>query len=172
VLVEGAGGLLVEVVEGFFWADLAARLGLPLVAVVRPGLGTLNHSALTVEAARSRGLNVAGVVIVGFPQAPGEVERTNPAELERIVNVPLLGVLPFDPALDVEAGRPGNLRAWASASLAPALGGNFDAARFLSGLESATESHTCSDRSLAYPGRSATTPPESGGDASAQPRRG
>lgn len=135
VLVEGAGGLLVEVSEGFTMADLAARLALPLLIVARPGLGTLNHTALTVAAAQAHGLVVLGVAICGFPAAPGPVERTNPAELVRITGVPLLGVLPFDAALDTEAGRPGALAHTAAASLAPELGGQFDAVRFLASLE-------------------------------------
>ena len=65
LLVEGAGGLLVPVGESWTIADLAVWLGLPLVVVARAGLGTVNHTLLTVEAARPRGLHVAGVVLNG-----------------------------------------------------------------------------------------------------------
>ena len=63
LLVEGAGGLLVPLAEGLDLAGLAVALGLPLVVVARAGLGTVNHTLLTIEAARSRGLGLAGVVL-------------------------------------------------------------------------------------------------------------
>ena len=80
-------------------ADLAVALDFPLVVVARRGLGTLNHTLLTVEAARSRGLRLAGVVLNGSePTADPVAERTNPAELSRwLGEVPLLTDLPFSP---------------------------------------------------------------------------
>lgn len=129
VAVEGAGGLLVGLTEKHTMADLAGRLGLPLVVVCRPGLGTLNHTALTVEAAARHRLEVVGLVISGYPAAPGLAERTNPQELARIA--PLVGVIPHISGLDVEAGEPGDLAARAPLCLGPALGGSFDAAAFL-----------------------------------------
>jgi dethiobiotin synthetase len=65
LLVEGAGGLLVPLADGLDVAGLAVALGLPLVVVARAGLGTVNHTLLTIEAARSRGLEPAGVVLNG-----------------------------------------------------------------------------------------------------------
>jgi len=65
LLVEGAGGLLVPLADDFDLADLAVALGLPLVIVARAGLGTVNHTLLTIEAARARGLELAGVVLNG-----------------------------------------------------------------------------------------------------------
>jgi len=65
LLVEGAGGLLVPLAEDLDLADLAVALGLPLVIVARAGLGTVNHTLLTIEAARARGLKLAGVVLNG-----------------------------------------------------------------------------------------------------------
>lgn len=65
LLVEGVGGLLVPLAPGLDVADLAAALGLPLIVVARAGLGTVNHTLLTIEAARARGLDVAGVVLNG-----------------------------------------------------------------------------------------------------------
>lgn len=65
LLVEGAGGLLVPLAEDLDLADLALALGLPLVIVARAGLGTVNHTLLTIEAARARGLELAGVVLNG-----------------------------------------------------------------------------------------------------------
>lgn len=112
VVGEGAGGLLVELgTDGTTLADLAADLGLPLVVVARPGLGTINHTRLTCEAAWARGLRVGGIVVNGYPADPGEAERTNLGELARIA--PVLDVIPHtaDPAALPALG------AWASADL-------------------------------------------------------
>ena len=98
LLVEGAGGLLVPLAGDVTMADLAVRLGGDVVVVVRPGLGTLNHTALTLEAARSRGLTVAGLVICGWPSDPSVTERTNRARLSRMA--PVLGVVPVVDGLD------------------------------------------------------------------------
>ena len=98
VIVEGAGGLLVPLTDEVTMADLADRLGAGLVVVTRPALGTLNHTALTLEAARTRGLPVDGLVISGWPAEPGVTEQTN---LERLADMaPVLGILPAYPDLD------------------------------------------------------------------------
>ena len=98
VVGEGAGGLLVELgTDGTTLADLAADLGLPLVVVARPGLGTLNHTRLTCEAAWARGLEVAGIVVNRYPGRPGIAETTNLDALAQIA--PVLTVVPeTDPA--------------------------------------------------------------------------
>ena len=98
VVVEGAGGLLVPLSGAVTMADLAYALGAGLVVVTRPGLGTLNHTALTIEAANRRGLPVDGLVISGWPPEPGVTEQTN---LERLsAMAPVLGLLPDVPGLD------------------------------------------------------------------------
>ncbi len=92
VVGEGAGGLLVELgTDGTTLADLAADLDLPLVVVARPGLGTLNHTRLTCEAAWARGLRLQGIVVNRYPADPGVVERTNLDGLAAIA--PVLGVV-------------------------------------------------------------------------------
>jgi dethiobiotin synthetase len=131
VLVEGAGGLLVPLAAGWSMADLARYLRLPLVVVARPTLGTLNHTLLTLEAARARGLVVLGLVLAGWRDTDDLATLTNPALLVALGRVPLLGVLPWDPALSTERGQLGGLRQWCRAALAPLLGGQFDAAAFL-----------------------------------------
>lgn len=133
VVVEGAGGLLVPVTEAVTMAELAGALRLPILIVAPPRLGTLNQTALTVEAALRRGLDVLGVILCGFPARPGLAELTNPAELERLTGVHLIGVVPALEGLDMEAGLQRRLDAkrW----LAPALGGTFDRTAFLHGLE-------------------------------------
>ena len=98
IVVEGAGGLLVPLWDDVMMADLAAALGAGLVVVTRPSLGTLNHTALTLDAAETRGLPVDGLIISGWPENPGVTEQTN---LERLCDMaPLLGLLPAYPNLD------------------------------------------------------------------------
>jgi dethiobiotin synthetase len=94
-VVEGAGGLLVPIAPGYDMRELAAALELPLVIVARPGLGTINHTLLTLEAARSRGLRVAGVVLNPWPVEPDAIERSNRATIEELggVSVSVVGSL-------------------------------------------------------------------------------
>lgn len=96
VVGEGAGGLLVELgTDGTTLADLAADLDLAIVVVCRPGLGTLNHTRLTLEAAWARGLRVTGLVVNGLPTAPSVAEQTNLDELAAMA--PVLAVVPVLP---------------------------------------------------------------------------
>lgn len=94
-LIEGAGGLLVRLgADGFTARDLAAALGAPVVLVVASGLGTLNHTALTVEALGAVGVECAGLVIGSWPQQPDLAERCNREDLVSVSGVPLLGLMP------------------------------------------------------------------------------
>lgn len=93
LVVEGVGGLLVPLGPSGSIRDLAVALGLPLVIAARPGLGTINHCLLTVEAARSAGLDVRGIVFSGWPDEPGEVERSNRETVARLSRVEV-SVLP------------------------------------------------------------------------------
>jgi dethiobiotin synthetase len=135
VVVEAAGGALVPFSDGVDMAALAAMLGLPVVVAARPGLGTLNHTLLTLEALHRRGLTVLGVVLSGYPAAPGLDALTNPATLARLTPLPLLGAIPHDPDIQVERGRPGRLAELGPAGLDPLLGGTFSPARFRRGAE-------------------------------------
>lgn len=95
VFVEGAGGLLVPILENYFVADLAKALKLPLLVVARLGLGTINHSLLTVRQARAQGLTVAGLVLNDtIGGRPGLPEKTNIEVVPALCRVPLLGVVP------------------------------------------------------------------------------
>jgi dethiobiotin synthetase len=95
MLVEGVGGLLVPLGPGATVAEMALRLGLPLLVVARDGLGTLNHTLLTLDTARRRGLRVSAVVLNRADRRrPGLPERLNPATLRREAGVPVLGPLP------------------------------------------------------------------------------
>lgn len=120
VLVEGSGGLLVHLdADGGTVADLAARLGAPVLVVVRAGLGTLNASALTCEALRARGVDCLGLVIGAWPRQPDLAALCNAQDLLIYTSRPLLGRLPDGAG---RLARPTFLRA-ARAGLAPALGG-------------------------------------------------
>jgi dethiobiotin synthetase len=77
LIVEGAGGLLVPISANDTMADLAADLEAPLVIVARPNLGTLNHTMLTVNAAKDRGLQLDRIVLTPWPGEPGLLEQTN-----------------------------------------------------------------------------------------------
>jgi dethiobiotin synthetase len=127
VLVEGAGGLLVRYdEEGSTIADLARSLGAQVLVVVDPALGTLNHTALTLEAMAQRGLDLAGVVLGSWPDEPDLACRSNVRDLEMLAARPLSGALragagALDGAEFLLAARGG---------LGPELGGTFDAADF------------------------------------------
>jgi len=135
VIVEGAGGLLVPILEDYFMSDLALDLDLPVLIVVRPNLGTLNHTLLTLESAEKRGLDVAGIVISNYPWDPGLPEQTNPELILGMTGVNILGVFPNDIAISVEKGEIGNIRDNALLYLSEELGGTFVLEDFLSSLE-------------------------------------
>ena len=95
VLVEGAGGLMVPIRDNYFVADLARSLKLPLLVVARLGLGTINHSLLTVRQARANGLTVRGIVLndtVGGKRNQAAI--TNVKTVPELCETPLLGVMP------------------------------------------------------------------------------
>jgi len=85
LVCEGVGGLLVPLTPGYLIRDLALDLGLPLVIAARPGLGTINHTLLTLEAARTAGLDARGVVMTPWESDP--MAESNRATVERLGNV-------------------------------------------------------------------------------------
>jgi dethiobiotin synthetase len=105
LLVEGVGGLLCPLTDSETVADLALALDLPVVIVARRSLGTLNHTLLTLEAAATRGLQVAGIVVNETTPPASLAEETNVDELRRRIAVPLLAVVPFSATSEV-AGSP------------------------------------------------------------------
>ncbi len=76
-VVEGVGGLLTPLAEGLTVRDLAVTLKLPVLIAARPGLGTINHTLLTLEAARAADLDVCAVVLTPWPAEPTAIERSN-----------------------------------------------------------------------------------------------
>ena len=92
MVVEGAGGIMVPLTTNHQYLDLAGVLNLPVLVVARPGLGTINHTLLTIMALRSRSLRVAGIVINHrSKKVSGLAERTGPPVIERLSGVPIIG---------------------------------------------------------------------------------
>ena len=112
-LVEGSGGLLVPLDEKRDFADLALRLDAALAVVVRPGLGTLNHTALTLEAAARRGLEVPLLICSGASREPDAVERENLRLFAAMREAPQAGapmaLLVIERACEAEANKPERL---------------------------------------------------------------
>ncbi len=123
---EGVGGLLVPLTPRWLVRDFAVELGLPLIVVADPALGTINHTLLTLEAARAAGLEVRAVVLSRWPDEPGELERSNRATIAALgaVEVLTLG--------EIDIGEPSS---W------PALG--------LAGPQTAESGRADSDRRAA-----------------------
>jgi dethiobiotin synthetase len=105
LIVEGVGGLLVPLTPTYSVRELACDLGLALVVAARPGLGTINHTLLTLEAARAAGLQVAGVVLTPWPARPSVLEQSNRDTIARVGEVEVAGLPP------IEAGEPARLAA-------------------------------------------------------------
>ena len=103
-VVEGVGGVLVPIAPGLDVRDLAKALGLPVLIAARPGLGTINHSLLTLEAARAAGLDVRAVVITPWPDAPSVMERSNRETIARLGEIEVLTLPATSPAGLAEAG--------------------------------------------------------------------
>jgi dethiobiotin synthetase len=89
VVVEGVGGLLVPLAPGYDVRELARELGLRVIIAARTGLGTINHTLLTLEAARAAHLDVASIVLTPWPEAPSAVERSNRETIARLGDVPV-----------------------------------------------------------------------------------
>ncbi len=95
VIVEGAGGILVPFSDNLFMKDLPKILDLSVLIVARPSLGTINHTLLTIEAIKSRGLKLLGVVISGYPTDTEDIAiKTAPEIIAKISGEKIIGVLP------------------------------------------------------------------------------
>ena len=106
LVAEGVGGLLVPLTADASVRDLAEALRLPVVIAARPGLGTISHTLLTLEAARAAGLRVAAVVLTPWPAAPSVMEESNRATIARLgrVEVATLPLLPDGSPAALAAG--------------------------------------------------------------------
>jgi dethiobiotin synthetase len=114
LVVEGVGGLLVPIAADWTVRDLAVALGLPMVVAARPGLGTISHTLLTVEAARAAGLEVRAVVLTPWPDAPSVMQRSNRETIARLggVEVATLREVGTDVAELAAAGAALPVEAW------------------------------------------------------------
>jgi dethiobiotin synthetase len=113
LVCEGVGGFLVPLTTDYLVRDLARDLALPVVVAASPGLGTINHTVLTVEAVRAAGLDVATVVLTPWPGEPSEMERSNLETIGRLASVVVETLPRLDltepaswPALHVGVGSP------------------------------------------------------------------
>lgn len=96
VIAEGAGGIVVPLNRRETMLDLMQALKFPVLLAARPGLGTINHTLLSIRALRSDGLDIAGVVFVAStPAEPGFIEDDNAATIEQFGKVPVLGTIPY-----------------------------------------------------------------------------
>lgn len=99
VIVEGAGGILVPIKEGYFYSDLMADLAAPVVIVSRLTLGTINHTLLSCRYLKAVGVAVSGVILNDMTGEKDIASETNPSMLEKYLEVPLLGIFPHMPDL-------------------------------------------------------------------------
>lgn len=98
VIVEGAGGIMVPIIESgsdsYLVSDLIATLNLPTIIVAKAGLGTINHTCLTIEHAKLKDIALVGVIINGYPDKPSLAEKNNPEMIEKISNLPIISLIP------------------------------------------------------------------------------
>lgn len=111
IIVEGVGGLMVPLTKDYFVANLIHEFGLPVLIVARGGLGTINHTLLTIDAATIRGFGIRGVIFNKMARVNlSMAEITNPKVIHDLTGVPILGSLPELENVEVESCRYGNLR--------------------------------------------------------------
>jgi dethiobiotin synthetase len=96
LVCEGVGGLLVPLAAGYLVRDLAVDLGYPLVVAATPGLGTINHTLLTLESARAAGLEVATVVLTPWPEDPTDLEDSNRETIASLGGIDVRTLPPLD----------------------------------------------------------------------------
>jgi len=104
LVCEGVGGLMVPLTSGYLVRDLAVDLDLPIVVAARPGLGTISHSLLSVEAARTAGIEVKAVVLTPWPDDPSPMERSNRDTIASLGDVPVHGLPHASPSSLAEVG--------------------------------------------------------------------
>jgi dethiobiotin synthetase len=94
-IVEGAGGLMTPYGKDFLAADIAKMLNLPIVIVARADLGTINHTLLTVEYAKKKGLKIAGIIINNYPEGTTDIAiKTAPMLIQKYAQVDVLSIVP------------------------------------------------------------------------------
>jgi dethiobiotin synthetase len=111
-IVEGVGGLLAPLASDYTVLDFAVELGLPVLIASRPGLGTINHTLLTLWTARAAGLNVRAVVLTPWPEHPTEMERSNRDTIASLGEVDVEVLEPVTTAETSELARAGSRLPW------------------------------------------------------------
>ncbi len=114
LIVEGVGGLLAPLADAYTVRDFAAALGLPLLIAARPGLGTINHTLLTLEAARAVGLDVRTIVLTPWPEKPNEMERSNRETIARMGNIEVAALSHVRSPVVADLARAGEALPWRS----------------------------------------------------------
>ena len=112
MLVEGAGGLLVPLTRKLYMVDLVERLGLPVLLVARAGLGTLNHTLLSLSCLAERGIPVAGIVLNDADGMRDPSKRSNPEILREACRIPILGQIPHAKALRMASSHADAAASW------------------------------------------------------------
>lgn len=112
LIVEGVGGLLVPLGEDLTVRDLALELALPLLIAARPGLGTINHTMLTLRSARAAGLDVRAVVLTPWPQEPSTMEQSNRETIAHMGEIEVLGLAPIAHPTRTELAQAGAQLPW------------------------------------------------------------
>lgn len=112
LVVEGVGGLLVPLTDGFAVRDLAVALRLPVLIAAEPGLGTINHTLLTIDAARAAGLEVRAVVLTPWPDTPAELERSNRDTIAQLGEVEVVGLGHVPSSAVAHLARAGDALPW------------------------------------------------------------
>ncbi len=108
VIAEGIGGVKVPITDDFDVLDLAKALKLPVVIVARAQLGTINHTLLTIEAVRNKGLLLAGIIINGYDEETNDyAERSNAEIIKKLGKVKILAVVPYDKKSSIEKKKLG-----------------------------------------------------------------
>ncbi len=110
IIVEGIGGIRVPITDGLDVLTIAKAIGLPVVIVARPNLGTINHTLLTIDAIRSANLPLAGIIISGYDESKADyAERTGPAVIAEVGRTQILTVVPYDYQTNIEKGIIGDI---------------------------------------------------------------
>jgi dethiobiotin synthetase len=112
LIVEGVGGLLVPFADELTVRDLAVALGLPLLIAAGPGLGTINHTLLTLDAARAAGLDVCAVVLTPWPEQPSELEQSNRATIARLGDIEVVCLGHVGSPTEADLARAGEALPW------------------------------------------------------------
>ena len=112
LIVEGVGGLLVPLTDEFTMRDFAVTLNLPVVIAASPGLGTINHTLLSIESARAADLNVRAVVLTPWPDAPTEMECSNRDTIARLGEIEVTGLAHVPSPTVANLARVGGALPW------------------------------------------------------------